>query len=428
MIAAIFVVFFGLLIVGIPIGVAIASAAVGCVLMFPDLPISLEYIFRSLVTALDSNSLLAVPLFILSGNLMARGGISGKLYDFFAYFVGNKTAGLPIAAIVTCLFYGAISGSGPATVAAVGAMTIPILTKLGYDKNFVVGMVATAGGLGVIIPPSLPFIMYGVASTYSVGDLFIAGIVPGCLIGLIMSVYTWIYCKRNGEDKELLNANARALHERGLFNVFKDGFWALLTPVIILGGIYSGVATPTEAATISVVYALIISLFVYRTMKFSDLLPITIATARSCAPVMLIVGAATCFGRILTMINVPQMIATALLETFTSEIALLLAINVFLLFVGMVMETLAAILILTPIFLPVVTAIGMDPIHFGVMMVVNLAIGFVTPPVGVNLYTASNMTGVPVMRVARHALPYIGMFLIALLLITFIPQISLCLL
>lgn len=371
MVVAIFVVFFGILLIGVPIGVAIASAAISCVLMNP---------------------------------------------------------GLPIAAIITCLFYGAISGSGPATVAAVGAMTIPILTKLGYEKEFVVGMVATAGGLGVIIPPSLPFIMYGVSSTYSVGDLFIAGIVPGCLIALIMSAYTWFRCKTKGEDKALLEANAKSLHDRGLLRVFLDGFWALLTPVIILGGIYSGIVTPTEAATISVVYALIVSLFIYRTMSFKDLLPITSSTIRSCAPVMLIVAAATCFGRILTMINVPQMIANGLLDTFTSKIALLLAINVFLLFVGMVMETLAAILILTPIFLPVVTAIGMDPIHFGVMMVVNLAIGFVTPPVGVNLYTASNMTGVPVMRVARHALPYICMFLVALLLITFIPQISLCLL
>jgi len=428
MVVAIFAVFFGLLLIGIPIGVAIASAAVACVMMNPTLPISLEYIFRSMVTALDSTSLLAVPLFILSGNLMAKGGISEKLFDFFAYFVGDKTAGLPIAAIVTCLFYGAISGSGPATVAAVGAMTIPILTKLGYDRDFVVGMVATAGGLGVIIPPSLPFIMYGVSSTESVGDLFIAGIVPGCMIALIMSIYTWLRCKKYGEDKEKLRANAQALRDRGLLNVLKEGFWALLTPVIILGGIYSGIVTPTEAATISVVYSLIISLFIYRTITIKELLPITKSTIHSCAPVMLIVAAATCFGRILTMINVPQMIASTLLETFTSKIALLLAINLFLLFVGMVMETLAAILILTPIFLPVVTAIGMDPIHFGVMMVVNLAIGFVTPPVGVNLYTAANLSGVPVMRVAKHALPYICMFLLALLLITFFEPISMCLL
>ena len=210
MIGVIVVVFFGALLVGIPIGVAVGATAISCVLLNPGMPVSTEYIFRSMVTALDSTTLLAVPLFILSGNLMAKGGISEKLFDFFAYFVGDKTGGLPIAAIVTCLFYGAISGSGPATVAAVGAMTIPILTRLGYDKRFVVGMVATAGGLGVIIPPSLPFIMYGVSSGESVSDLFLSGVIPGCLIALIMSVYTWIYCKKHGEDKAKLKANGAA--------------------------------------------------------------------------------------------------------------------------------------------------------------------------------------------------------------------------
>lgn len=278
MIGVIVVVFFGTLLVGIPIGVAVGATAISCVLLNPGMPVSTEYIFRSMVTALDSTTLLAVPLFILSGNLMAKGGISEKLFDFFAYFVGDKTGGLPIAAIVTCLFYGAISGSGPATVAAVGAMTIPILTRLGYDKRFVVGMVATAGGLGVIIPPSLPFIMYGVSSGESVSDLFLSGVIPGCLIALIMSVYTWIYCKKHGEDKAKLKANAQQLREKGLWQIFKEGFWALLTPVIILGGIYSGIVTPTEAATISVVYALIISLFVYKTMTFYDSLPAELQT------------------------------------------------------------------------------------------------------------------------------------------------------
>lgn len=429
MIALIFAVFFGTLALGIPIGVAVALSGILCIQFVPGLPINHEYVYRCMITALDSNSLLAVPMFVFSGNLMARGGISQKLFDVFAYFVGDKTGGLPMAAIITCLFYGAISGSGPATVAAVGAMTFPILTSLGYDLSYVAGMVAVAGGLGVIIPPSLPFIMYGNASSESVGSLFIAGIVPGCLIGLLMCAYTYVYFKRHGgEDKEKLRANTQALRQRGLFNVLKDGFWALLTPVIILGGIYGGVVTPTEAATISVVYALIVSLFIYRTISIKDIIPITRATFRSNTPVLLIVAGAACFGKVLTMMQVPQLVANMLLSTFKSPILLLLVINLFLLVVGMVMETLAAILILTPIFLPVVTAIGMNPIHFGVMMVVNLAIGFVTPPVGVNLYQASNLTGVPVMTVSKHAIRYIIMFLVALLLITFIPQISLCLL
>ena len=206
-------------------------------------------------------------------------------------------------------------------------MTIPILIDLGYDKKFVVGMVATAGGLGVIIPPSLPFIMYGLSSGESVGTLFICGIVPGILIALIMSAYTYFYCKTHGEDKEKLEENAKTIRERGLWNVFKEGFFALLTPVIILGGIYGGIVTPTEAATISVVYALVVSLFIYRTMSLKDLLPITSATVRSCAPIQLIVAAATCFGRILTMMQVPQTIADTLTSTITSKIALLLIIT-----------------------------------------------------------------------------------------------------
>jgi C4-dicarboxylate transporter DctM subunit len=358
---------------------------------------------------------------------MAQGGISKKLFDFFSYFIGNKTAGLPIATIITCLFYGAISGSGPATVAAVGAMTIPMLIGLGYDKKFVVAMVATSGGLGVIIPPSIPFIIYGLSSGESVGALFIAGILPGLLIGFCLMVYAYYYCRKNGEDKAKLNENYTQLRKMGFAGILKESFWALLTPVIILGGIYSGVVTPTEAANISVIYALIISLFIYKSLKFKDLKGIMKDTITTAAPVLLVVSAATVFGRVLTLMQAPQQIATALMATFSSKVAILLMINVFLLFVGMVMETLAAILILTPIFLPIVTALGVDPIHFGVIMVVNLAIGFVTPPVGMNLYVASSLTNIPVMEIAKKAIPFIAAFILALLLITFVPEISLLL-
>lgn len=427
MVGSVFAVFAITLIVGVPIGIAVALTAISASVINPALPADAVYVFRNMVTAIDSYSLLAVPLFILSGNLMAQGGISKKLFNFFAYFIGNKTAGLPIATIATCLFYGAISGSGPATVAAVGAMTIPLLVQLGYDKKFVVAMVATAGGLGVIIPPSIPFIIYGLSSGESVGALFIAGVLPGLLIGFCLMIYAFYYCKRHGEDKEKLNKNFKDLRDMGFFGMLKDSFWALLTPVIILGGIYSGVVTPTEAANISVIYALIISLLVYKSLKVSDLKSIMKDTITTAAPVLLVVSTATVFGRVLTLMQAPQQIATAIMATFSSKVAILLVINVFLLFVGMVMETLAAILILTPIFLPIITALGMSPIHFGVIMVVNLAIGFVTPPVGMNLYVASSMTGVSIMDIGKKAIPFIVAFFIALMLITFIPQISLTL-
>ncbi|MDO5022087.1 MAG: TRAP transporter large permease [Eubacteriales bacterium] len=428
MIGMVFLVFFITLAVGVPIGIALGITGLSASILDPMLPANASYVFRNMVTALDSYSLLAVPLFILSGNLMAKGGISKKLFDFFAYFVGKKTAGLPIAAIITCLFYGAISGSGPATVAAVGAMTIPLLVQLGYKKDFVTAMVATAGGLGVIIPPSIPFIIYGLSSGESVGALFIAGVLPGILIGLCMIVYAYYYCKKTGEDKEKLEKNYNELRKLGFFGILKESFWALLTPVIILGGIYGGVVTPTEAANISVIYALIVSLFIYKSITIKEIVEVTKDSIRSSAPVLLVVATATVFGRVLTLMQAPQQIAEAITSAISSPIVIMLIINLFLLIVGMVMETLAAILILTPIFLPIIVQLGMNPIHFGVMMVVNLAVGFVTPPVGMNLYVASSMSGIPVMRIAKHALPFIIAFFIALMIITFVPQVSLLLL
>ena len=339
---------------------------------------------------------------------------------FVADFIGDSN-------IVTCLFYGAISGSGPATVAAVGSMTIPILIELGYDKDFSAAIVAVAGGLGVIIPPSIPFIMFGSASGESVSDLFIAGIIPGLLIGGLLMVYAVYYCKKNGEDKEKIQKVVGELHEKGLLKVLKESFWALLSPVIILGCIYSGIASPTEAAVISVFYALIVSLFIYKTMTFKDIWPALVEGVRTYAPIMFILAASIAFSRVLTLMQIPQMVSTWILTHFTNKIVLLLVINVFLLIVGMVMDTTPAILILTPILLPIVTAVGMNPIHFGIMMVVNLAIGFVTPPIGVNLFVASSLTDIPIMRISKHAMPMIGYFLVALLLITFIPAISLAL-
>jgi len=426
MIGLIFGVFFAILLLGVPIGIAIGFTCVIISVFVPTVTVTLEYMFRNMVMALDSFVLLAVPLFILSGNLMAHGGISDRLYSFFAYFIGNVCGGMPMTAIVTCLFYGAISGSAPATVAAVGAMCIPILVNLGYDKKFVVGMVATAGGLGVIIPPSIPFVMYGLSSTESVGNLFIAGFVPGILIGAIMCIYTYVYCKRHGEDREKLETNFRNIRQHGFWTAFKRGSLALLCPVIILGGIYSGVFTPTEAADISVIYAIIVSMFIYKTMTWKDLVTASIATLKSAVPCFLITATATVFGRMLTLMNVPQQLAETVMSVFHSKVPLLLIINVFLLFVGMVMDTLAAILILTPILLPLVKAFGVNAIHFGVIMVVNLAIGFVTPPVGVNLYIGASIGQLSVIDVAKNAMPYIICFLVALLAITFIPWISNC--
>lgn len=424
----VFILFIICLLVAIPVSISLGIVSVLPGAFDPSFTASGTYVIRSMLGGLDSFPLLAVPMFVLSGIIMARGGISKKLFDVFAFFMGKRTAGMPCAVVVTCLFYGAISGSGPATVAAVGSMTIPILIEMGYDKKFSTALVAVAGGLGVIIPPSIPFIMYGMASGASVSDLFIAGVIPGLLIGGLLMIYAFFYCKKNGEDQQKKEAMVGELHEKGFLKVLKESSFALLSPVIILGCIYTGIASPTEAAVISVFYALLISLFIYRSIKVRDIWSILVESIRTYAPILFILAASIAFSRVLTLMQVPQDISTWILSHFTNKIVLLLVINLFLLIVGMVMDTTPAILILTPILLPIVEAVGVDPIHFGIIMVVNLAIGFVTPPIGVNLFVASSLTDLSVMEIARKAMPMIVYFLIALLVITFVPAVSLVLL
>lgn len=426
-VAVVFLIFAVCLVIAIPVSISLGIVSVLPGAFDASFTASATYVIRSMLGGLDSFPLLAVPMFVLSGIIMAKGGISKKLFDVFAFFMGNWTAGMPCAVIVTCLFYGAISGSAPATVAAVGSMTIPILLELGYDKKFATAVVAVAGGLGVIIPPSIPFIMYGMASGASVSDLFLAGVIPGLLIGALLMVYAVYYCRKHGEDKEKIRQVVGSLHEKGILQVLRESFSALLSPVIILGCIYSGVASPTEAAVISVFYALLVSMAVYKSIRAKDIWKIMVEAIRTFAPILFILAASVAFSRVLTLMQVPQTVSVWILAHFTNPVILLLVINGFLLLVGMVMDTTPAILILTPILLPIVTQIGMDPVQFGIILVVNLAVGFVTPPIGVNLFVASSLVDIPVMEIAKKAMPMIVYFLIALLLITFVPGISLAL-
>lgn len=427
MVLLLFIVFILLLVIAVPVSISLGITSVLPSVLDPSFTVGAKYLIRAMFGGLDSFPLLAVPMFVLSGIIMAKGGISRKLFDVFAFFLGKLPAGMPCAVIVTCLFYGAISGSGPATVAAVGSMTIPVLTSLGYDLVFSSAIVAVAGGLGVIIPPSIPFIMYGMASEQSVRDLFMAGVVPGFLIAALLMLYAIYYCKKHGEDRQKIDAEVKVLHDKGFLRVFKESFFALLSPVIILGCIYTGIASPTESAVVSVFYALIVSMFVYKTITIKSIPSLLVESLKTYTPILFILAASTAFSRVLTLLHVPQLVSSLIMDNFSNPVVILLIINLFLLIVGMVMDTTPAILILTPILLPIVEAIGVDPIQFGVIMVVNLAIGFVTPPIGVNLFVASSLTNVSLMKISKQSMPMIGLFLIALMCITFIPAISLCL-
>ncbi len=425
---ALLLTFFVGLVLGLPLVAVLISSCLVPGLLNPAFTANIQFVMRAIIGGGDNTGILAAPLFILSGMIMAKGGISEKIFNVFAYFLGRVPGGFPCAVIITCLFYGAISGSGTATCAAVGAMTIPILLEMGYEKDFSGALVATAAGLGVIIPPSIPFIMYGTATGVSIGSLFIAGIIPGCVIAALLMAYSVFYCVRKGEDKGRIRAKLDALEKIGLFPLLKDSIWALLTPVILLGGIYSGIVTTTEVACISVVYALIVSVFVYKSVKPSEMFTLIREGCRSMAPLALMLAVATAFGRVLTLLQIPATLSAFITSNFSSKVSVLLVMNVVLLFIGMIMDTGPALMILGPMMLPMAAALGINTVHLGIIMVVNMAVGFVTPPFGMTLFVASPICGASPMTIGKKAIPFILTFLVALLLITFIPQISLCLL
>lgn len=428
MIVAVVIVFVVGILMGFPLVLTLIGATVAPGLVDPSFPGNVQFVLRGIIGGGDSTSILAAPLFILSGIIMAKGGISEKIFNVFAYLLGNIRGGVPCAVIATCLFYGAISGSGTATCAAVGAMTIPVLLSMGYDKEFSGALVATSAGLGVIIPPSIPFIMYGMATGASIGKMFVAGIIPGFLIAGCLMAYAVFYCVRKGEDRALIDSKVAQLRQKGFFSVLKESFWALLTPIILLGGIYSGVVTTTEVACVSVIYALLVSVFVYKSVEPKKIYWLIAESCKSLAPIALMMAVATAFGRILTMLQIPGLLAQFITSNFHSKVEILLIINVSLLVIGMVMDTGPAMMILAPMLMPLAASLDIDIIHLGIIMVVNMAVGFVTPPFGVTLFVASPICDVSPMRLGKKAIPFICTFLLALLLITFIPQISMCLL
>ncbi len=333
---------------------------------------------------------------------------------------GRFRGGLGVVSIAACLFFAAISGTGSATVAAIGLIMIPNMVQKGYDKTFSGALIATAGTVGVIIPPSICMVIYAVASGVSVTGMFMAGIGPGLLIGLALAVYSIIYSTKHGYE-----GDSRRYEFKEVMSIVIDAIPALLVPVFVLGGIYGGVFTPTEAAAVAAVYGIIVSVFIYKEVKISELLLIGFNSVLLCSAVLVIIGISAGFGRILTITGIPVSIANFILSITQSKFLVLLFINILLLIVGTFMETNASIIILVPILLPVVTALGMNPIHFGVVMVLNLAIGFVTPPLGANLFMACQISGIKFDHIAKAIIPWILVMIIVLMLVTYLPAISL---
>ena len=407
-----------LLILRVPIGISLGMSSL--ITIFASGVVQPTYLAQGLVTGADSFSLMAVPFFVLAGELMATGGISRRLLNIADAFLGRKYGGLALVTVVACMFFAAISGSGPATVAAIGGLTIPSMLKQGYDRPFAGAISAAAGSIGVIIPPSIPMVMYCVATGVSVGAMFMGGVIPGILIGVSLCVYSSLYSKKH----KYINAEAAPFSWGNVGRSLVDGIWALLVPVIILGGIYGGIFTPTQAAAVAVAYGLIVGLFVYRDLKAKDLYRIFGSAALTTATIMVILGTATTFGRILTLERIPTMIADFFESVAKGPIMLMILINILLLIVGCFMETNAAIIILAPIFLPIVESMGINPVHFGIVMVVNLAIGFVTPPLGVNLFVACNVANAKLEEICKGILPILGVMIVDLLLITYIEPLS----
>ena len=423
----VFVVFLVGIALSIPIGVSMILGSVAPIMLLGKGG-TIVQVLNNTFSGANSTPILAVPLFILGGVIMAEGGISKKLFNFFAYFVGRFPGGVPCAVIMTCLFYGAISGSGPATTAAVGAMCIPFMVSLGYDKVWSAGLISVAGGLGVIIPPSIPFVLYSLATGVSTGALFLAGIIPGILIGGFMMIYAVVCCITKGEDRNLINQKMKELSVNGFGALFKDSFWALLCPIIVLGGIYAGFVTPTEAATVSVFYAVIVSLFIYKSIKFNDMYRFLTAAVKTYGGLAFVLAFATAFGRVLSLTKATKVVQDFILGNFHTSFTVLTVCVIVFLILGMVMDTGPAIIILAPVLLPAVMGLGVDDVHFGVILVCCLSIGLATPPFGLDMFVAGNLAQCPPMDVAKKSVPFIVAFLIALAMIVYIPAVSLLLL
>jgi C4-dicarboxylate transporter DctM subunit len=418
-IAILFGIFFILLLIGVPIGTAIGFASVFAIWQFD---IGVTMISRNYSSGIAKFPLVAIPFFILAGTLMSKAKLAQKISDLATIIVGRAAGGLAIAGVLTCMFWGAVSGSGPATTAAVGLTMIPAMIKQNYDKNFSAATIAAASGLAIVIPPSIAFIIYGNVTDVSVGALFLGGIIPGIIVGIFLIIAAYFISKKRGY---------RGIRERGtakeIWHAFQDSFWALLAPVIILGGIYAGIATPTEAAVFAVFYSIFVGLFVYRTLDLKGLYQTLVDSVITSSVVMFVVTFATQFSIASAVLGVIDTIAETIIQIARSPIVILLLSDLAILIAGMFLDAISIIYVFMPIFMPILVYYQIDPLFFGVIFVIALAIGQITPPVAVNLYVAANLVKSTLDKVSSEIWLYLVAAIVALIILTFIPQISLVL-
>jgi len=415
--AVLFVSFIGLLLLGAPITLSLGAAAMGGMLVSGK---PLEGLVEIAYTSVNSFPIMALPAFILSGALMESAGISKRLVAVAEALAGPFTGGMAASTVLSCLFFGAISGSGPATTAAVGMLMIPAMVRHGYDRGYSGAITSSSGGLGVVIPPSIPMVIYGVTASESIADLFIAGFIPGVMLAVgLMGMNYFISRRRQYEG------DGKKISPQGILKTMKEGFWALLTPIIILGGIYTGFFTPTEAAIVSIFYTLFVGIFIYKEIELGGVMKALESTTWITGRVLIIMFTALAFGHLLTLNNIPDLIAKGLLN-LTDNLYLIWALIIFfLLFMGMFMETLATIMLVTPVLMPVMVSLGVDPIHFGVVLVCCCEIGFATPPLGENMFIASGVARTTLEEISVNALPFVFVSVFVVFLIAYLPGLTL---
>lgn len=413
----IFVLLLALMLTGMPISISLGLTVLTFLFTMTQVPI--ESVALKLFTGIEKFEIMAIPFFILAGNFLTHGGVARRMINFATSMVGHWHGGLALAGVMACALFAAVSGSSPATVVAIGSIIMPAMVRQGYPKGFGAGVITTSGALGILIPPSIVMVMYSVSTNTSVGKLFMAGVIPGLMLATLLGLTTW-YLARKHNYPRLKKATWA---ER--FVAFRKSAWGLLLIVIVMGGIYSGIFTPTEAAAMSAVYAFIVAVFVYKDMGMKQVPKVLLDSASMSAMLLYIITNAVLFSFLMTSENIPQAMAGWIMDKGFGMISFLLVVNVLLLLAGNVMEPSSIVLIMAPILFPVAMKLGIDPVHFGIMMVVNMEVGMCHPPVGLNLYVASGITKMGISELTVAVLPWLLTMLAFLMIVTYIPQISL---